>query len=136
MNVQHGLDRLMKKGYKYTKKREDILRYFNQENRYWSAKDLLRSMRASHESISFDTIYRNLYLFVQLDILEVTDLNGEKHFRIKCDKHHHHFICLMCGITKEINLCPIHDVIKELPHYFIEDHKFEVYGTCPTCKSA
>ena len=45
--------------------------------------------------LSYDTIYRNLYTFVQLNILEETELNGEKLFRFRCQNHghHHHFIC-------------------------------------------
>ncbi|MYL33694.1 transcriptional repressor [Pontibacillus yanchengensis] len=137
MNKTRALERLKSKGYKYTDKREDILVYFEKENGYRSARDLLENMRKRYTGISFDTIYRNLHLFVDLGILEATILEGEKHFRIKCDsKHHHHFICLQCGDTREIRTCPMMYVEKELEDFSIEDHKFEIYGTCSTCKSA
>ena len=49
-----------------------------------------------------------IFLFVNLGILEMTELYGEKHFDMQChtDQHHHHFICLDCGKTKEIDSLP------------------------------
>ncbi|MDL4839917.1 Fur family transcriptional regulator [Aquibacillus rhizosphaerae] len=135
MNVQEALTILKDKGYKYTGKREDILIFFSKEDRYRTAKDLLQYMEPNYEGISFDTIYRNLHLFHEVGILESTELNGEKLFRIKCDHHHHHhFICKQCGVTKEIRTCPMDDIEGELQNFAIEDHKFEIYGRCPECQ--
>ncbi|KAB8131771.1 transcriptional repressor [Gracilibacillus oryzae] len=135
MNVQEALNLLKQKGYKYTEKREHMIGYFVKENRYRTAKDLQENMEPNYTGISFDTIYRNLHLFDQLGILESTELNGEKHFRLKCDHHHHHhFICKSCGVTKEIHHCPMEQISQELNQFMIEDHKFEIYGFCPSCQ--
>ncbi len=112
-----------------------MIDFFVVENRYRTARDLLENMEPNYEGISFDTIYRNLHLFDQLGILESTELNGEKHFRLKCDHHHHHhFICKNCGVTKEIHHCPMELIDEELKQYMIDDHKFEIYGFCPSCQ--
>ncbi|MGP4040614.1 Fur family transcriptional regulator [Gracilibacillus sp. D59] len=135
MNTNEALGILKEKGYKYTDKRKHMIDFFVDENRYCTAKDLLENMEPNYEGISFDTIYRNLHLFDQLGILESTELNGEKHFRLKCDHHHHHhFICKSCGVTKEIHHCPMDQISEELKQYMIDDHKFEIYGFCPTCQ--
>ena len=134
MNIEKALDILKEAGYKYTDKRESILTFFEQEDRYRTAKDLLDYMEEKYEGISFDTIYRNLNLFDELSILESTELDGEKLYQISCaEHHHHHFICRTCGATKEIDLCPMDDVIKKLKNFIVEDHKFEIYGLCPVC---
>ncbi|MCZ0703277.1 Fur family transcriptional regulator [Natronobacillus azotifigens] len=136
MNVSEALAILKDAGYKYTDKREVILNYFANEDRYRTAKDLLTHMEPSFEGISFDTIYRNLHLFDQLGILESTELAGEKHYQMRCmHHHHHHFICKVCGVTKEIQSCPMEDLSDELKHFMIDDHKFEIYGRCPACIS-
>ncbi|MBM7541474.1 Fur family transcriptional regulator [Amphibacillus cookii] len=135
MNVNEALTILKKAGYKHTDKRAIILEYFDKEDRYRTAKDLLTYMEPHFEGISFDTIYRNLHLFDQLGILESTELNGEKHYQITCAKHHHHhFICKTCGITKEIHSCPMDNLSGELDQFIIDDHKFEIYGLCPACQ--
>jgi len=52
-------------------------------------------MKASFPQLSVDTVYRNLTLLHELDILEATELNGERLYRMVCagDDHHHHLIC-------------------------------------------
>ncbi|WP_088102485.1 Fur family transcriptional regulator [Halalkalibacter urbisdiaboli] len=135
MNVVEALARMKEKGYKYTGKREDMLRLFAEEKRYISAKDVLESMQDDYPGLSFDTIYRNLSLFTELDILETTELEGEKRFRFRCStsEHHHHLICLDCGKTKHIHNCPMETLHEQFPDFEVIGHKFEIYGKCEEC---
>ncbi|RPF50366.1 Fur family transcriptional regulator [Aquisalibacillus elongatus] len=135
MQLNQALDILKDEGYKYTEKREDILVFFNEQDGYRTASDLLNHLSQKYNGISYDTIYRNLHLFNELNILEQTELDGEKHFRLSCGhhEHHHHFICKSCGKTKAIEACPMNELNLNFNGYFIENHKFEIYGLCPSC---
>lgn len=136
MNVAEAIRVLKENGYKYTGKREELLKFFAKNERYLTAKDVQQGLKGLYPNLSFDTIYRNLSLFQQLGILEATELDNEKHFRIACSKeeHHHHFICLECGKTKEIKTCPMFALDENFDGFTIAGHKFEVYGYCPECQ--
>lgn len=137
MNKKEAIQRLNQEGYKMTERRLDILDFFDGEDRYRTAKDLNDYMEDKYPGISFDTVYRNLHLYDDIGILETTELNGEKQFRMRCSlSHHHHFICNQCGKTTDIEVCPMEEVFKILPNYMVEDHKFEIYGLCPLCQTA
>lgn len=135
MNHTKAWEILKEHGYKKTDKREQILSLFSETEKYLTARDLLDHMMKDYPGMSYDTIYRNLSTFVDLNILEETELSGERHFRMQCDAehHHHHFICLDCGKIKEIHMCPMDQLQETLPAYSIENHKFEIYGKCPDC---
>lgn len=103
MNKQEAMTLLKQKGFKVTHRREDILDFFAAEDKYRTAKDLYDFMEGNYPGISFDTVYRNLHLYNDLGILESTNLNAEKHFRMNCTSdHHHHFICKACGQTEKL----------------------------------
>lgn len=135
MNITKAWEILKDNGYKKTDKRELILGMFNETEKYLTARDLLSILKKDFPGMSFDTIYRNLATFVELGILEETELNGERNFRMQCesDHHHHHFICMKCGNVKEIALCPMEMIFEKLPGCTVESHKFEIYGKCSTC---
>lgn len=136
VNVEEAIKLLKDSGYKYTDKREMMLQIFAETNKYLTARDVLEKMKGAYPGLSFDTIYRNLTLFVELGIFEQTELNSEKHFRFCCraSHHHHHFICLECGQTKVIPVCPMEN-ISTMPGFEVTGHKFEIYGKCPDCNN-
>jgi Fur family zinc uptake transcriptional regulator len=136
MTVEQFLQILKDRGYKYTGKREEMIRIFDREKRYLSAKDILKYMQNDYPTLSYDTIYRNLALFEELDILEVTELNGERIYRLRCstDDHHHHLICLSCGKSRHIKSCPMEAMLGEPDEFIITGHKFEIYGYCTNCR--
>ena len=126
MNITRAWGILKNHGFKKTDKRELILNLFSQTDKYLTARDLLTVFKKDFPGMSFDTIYRNLSTFVELDILEETELNGERNYRMHCesDHHHHHFICMECGKVKEIEVCPMEMLYERLTGCEIESHKF------------
>lgn len=141
MALQEKVDKLMKilknNGYKYTDKRRAMIELLVKEDRYINAKFISEKLGEEFPGLSFDTIYRNLSTYVDLGLLEFTEIDGERFFKPKClnkDHHHHHHICLGCGKAKTINMDFCKNInVPELEGYRIDSHKFEVYGLCPKC---
>lgn len=136
--IQGALDTMRGQGFKYTKKREAILTFLMEADKYTPAKDVYEYMNDRYTGISYDTIYRNLKDFSDLHILEETEWDGEKKFRFHCHDgakthHHHHFICTSCGASQEIAMCPMDYFKEQLAGCTIEDHRFEILGKCSSC---
>lgn len=133
--IQQAIETLKENGYRLTDKREILLETIFSENRYLTAKDIQEKIQEEFPSISQDTIYRNLYTFMELNFLEQTEWEGEKWFRFRCDtdQHHHHFICTACGKTKELAMCPMTFFGDQLPGCQISSHRFEIFGMCENC---
>ncbi|GAA4722151.1 Fur family transcriptional regulator [Brevibacillus fulvus] len=138
MTVEEALQILKERGFKYTGKREEIIRICAAEKRYLSARDIMEKIKEMYPNLSFDTVYRNISTFVQLGILEETELEGEGKFRLACSvdgDHHHHVICTVCGKTLSLPDCPM-SILHAVPDEFqVTGHKFEIYGTCKECRT-
>ncbi|MTD38767.1 transcriptional repressor [Erwinia sp. CPCC 100877] len=136
--IKQSLAVMKDHGLKYTKKREAMITYLIRRNRYISAREVYEYMNQEYKGISYDTIYRNLRDFEAFDLLETTELNGEQKFRFHCCQevgHHHHFICTVCGKTKEIHMCPMDFFKEQLGGCEIEGHRFEIFGRCEECRA-
>lgn len=135
-NIEQALETMKASGLKYTKKRELLMSYLIKRNRYVSAREVYEFMNETFKGVSYDTVYRNLHDFERLELLEKTELNGEQKFRFRCCQeveHHHHFICTVCGKTKEIHMCPMNFFEEQLKGCSIEGHRFEILGRCADC---
>lgn len=136
--VDQSLRRMKDNGLKHTAKREELIKLFAEEERYLTAKDVQQKLEDSYPTLSFDTIYRNLYSFVDIGILETTELNNEKLFRITClqdGHHHHHFICEECGKTIQLEMCPMDFFKEQLQNCTLKTHRFEIFGSCNDCNA-
>ncbi|MGY3765179.1 Fur family transcriptional regulator [Vagococcus vulneris] len=135
--IKTAMDVLKQSGFKYTRRREDIVTFLAAEDRYVGPIEVFVWMNERYKGMSYDTVYRNLRDFTEIGILEETELNGEKKYRFHCDTcadhHHHHFICTSCGATREIHLCPMDYFKEQLPGCVIESHRFEIFGKCDKC---
>lgn len=136
--LEQALETVKDSGYKYTGKRQKLLEVLYQADKYLSAKEVQERLQETYPNISQDTIYRNLHTFVGLNILEETELEGEKLFRSSCEihGHHHHFICTNCGKTKELEMCPLDLFETQIPGCEITSHRFELFGMCEDCQPA
>lgn len=134
--INVSLQRMRKNGFKRTKNREDLITLFANDDRYLTAKQVQQQLENENPSLSFDTVYRNLYTFVDIGILETTELNNEKLFRMTClheGHHHHHFICEKCNRTIELEMCPMDFFQQQLGNCQLNSHRFEIFGVCDHC---
>jgi len=141
MTLNETLVRFKNSGVRVTPQRQEILRVLSEKESYYSAKEILRKVQDQYPSVSFDTIYRTLYLFKKLGlVIELNLQGGYRRFEFNHeDKHHHHLICLKCNHSKKLTRCPtdcLAIVQEDHPEFIITSHSFEIYGYCKNCQES
>ena len=134
-SLQTLFQSIKEKGYLLSDKRKQLIRFLFENRSFLSARQLIIKMQRIYPNISYDTIYRNLNLLVQLGFLKTRVEHGEKQFflisPVLSDQLYGYFICEQCGSVHPLNLgLNLHMMVNKLK---IQHFIFEVYGNCSLC---
>jgi len=132
-------DILKGKDIRITRQREEILKIVYETGRPVTAKKVYTILRKKLPDIRLSTIYRNLNLLEEKDVLRKIELNvdnKESSFEFFQGEHHHHLVCIRCHeiIPLDCPLAKYEEKLQRETNYTIVDHKIKVYGICPECK--
>jgi Fe2+ or Zn2+ uptake regulation protein len=131
---QRIISLLANKGYRITKYRENIVDSIVSLGHHFSFEDISNSLKAKN-NLNIKSLYNNIDLFLQLNILTVFVLNNIKMYELNLNiEDHIHFIDVKTSQISSINMNCKHIqevVIKEMEKKGIKVKyiKLEVYGT-------
>lgn len=130
---------LREQGQRLTPQRLELLRLLIEAREPLSAYELHARVRAVHPHVSLDTVYRNLFMLTTSGLVGQINLQNREaaRFEFQGDAHHHHAVCLSCGKTFGLELCPAEHLAASLPSdmaFRPVNHVFEVYGYCSSCQ--
>ncbi|MHB9093838.1 MAG: Fur family transcriptional regulator [Eubacteriales bacterium] len=145
--MQHTIDavkqKLSDREYKLTAQRRVVLEVFiKSPEKHLSAEDVWGMVKKMHPEIGLATVYRTLDLFAELEILQKMDFGDGRGRYEFCETevhHHHHLICLKCGLVAEVEddlLETLESVIEKNKFFEIVDHQVKFYGYCEKCHQA
>lgn len=141
MQLNELLERLKKEGCRMTPQRHTIIHLLNKhQHELVSVETLLKEAKIDNPAMNATTIYRNLELLDQFNLLYTQNSkDGSKLYKLVCHTvHHHHIICTNCGKILPIDYCPIAPQLEALVKeqgFTLEEHHLELYGKCPQCQS-
>ncbi len=131
------IEKLAARGLKKTPQRRMLLKVLSQSDRHLSAEEVVARIKVQQPGISVATIYRNLNKMVEMELVSKLDLHdGPARYEIY-KGHHHHLVCLGCGVALKIGICPLQGHIKKIIEEYgfrVNDHHFEVTGHCQKCQ--
>ncbi len=124
------------KGVKMTHQRLEIYKELVSSDTHPSAEMVHRAVKKKMPTISLDTVYRTLWLFTDLGLINTLGLRQDSvHFDTNLERHHH-FICTRCGLTRDFYSQRL-DRLTLPPHdaHFgaVENTHVELHGICKTC---
>ena len=129
---------LRQAGVKLTHQRIEIFRELAKSLDHPDADTIYRKVGKRIPTISLDTVYRTLWLLLDLGLIKTLGTFRE---RTRFDANmtsHHHFVCSVCGMTRdfyseELDSLEVPQSAKSLGH--IETTHVEVRGLCLACVS-
>lgn len=129
------MDILKEHNLKSTKTRIKILELLN-NNIPLNADEIHEELKDSNIKIS--SIYRNLALFVEENILiKSVGFDNTAYYQINNSHHKHQLVCTNCHKTVIIKDCPVEEIEKNLEKdtgFKILSHSFEFTGLCSECR--
>ncbi len=110
----NALKMLKNSSLKLTKQRVSLVEVlFKKGNYHFTVEDVFNEINKKQKRISLATVYNGLNQFVNLGILKVVKLAGDKVFFDTNRSSHHHFFCKTTGKIEDINSAEI--VISKIP---------------------
>lgn len=132
---------LKTKGYKHTPQRRAIIEILLEVKSPLSVKEIVEKLLPSFPEISTDTVYRNLKMLCDLEIVSEIKHQGKKGARYELDgkPHHHHLVCISCGKSLCMPNCNIEEqcaTIATRAGFKMIGHTFEIHGYCNDCQQS
>ena len=117
-----------------TKQKDAIRTAFMKADRPLSPEEALLLAQKLTSGVSMATVYRNIASLLEARWLTAVQVPGAStRYEVAGKAHHHHFQCVGCGATHELDGCALQAKPK-LPRGFVyAGHEYFVYGTCAAC---
>lgn len=126
-------------GLKNTDSRYLMINEFLNLNNPITAEELFNIIK-SKKDLNLSTVYRNLNLFLEKDIIKkVIEIDGKVYYQYNRNEHTHHLVCISCKEVIPLDDCPLSELenkLSEKTGYEILSHSLEFRGLCPKCKKA
>ncbi|HVP58621.1 MAG TPA: Fur family transcriptional regulator [bacterium] len=123
-------------GVKLTHQRVEIFREVAESVEHPDAETIYRGVRRRIPTVSLDTVYRTLWLLLDLGLIATLDPPRE---RVRFDGNtgpHHHFVCAKCGMARDfwsedLDALELPAAVTKLGR--IKQTRVQVTGICARC---
>ncbi len=133
-----GCQEILKaKGYRITPQRTMILDVLHRAEKHITPEDIHKQVSSMYPEVNRSTVYRTLELLKKLDLVDETDLGGNKLYYHHAEHgHHHHLICHKCGRAFEVDeevFAPMQKALVKKHHFVPDIRHLALFGHCVNC---
>ena len=119
---------------KATIQRTSILKSIDQAG-HINIDDIYEDVRELHPTLSLATIYKNISLMQENNVIVEVPMNGKKSkYELKKDDHIH-LICQGCGEIKDTSITDKTQEALVVENFQLNASQINLYGLCQTCQS-
>lgn len=132
-------ERLHEAGLRATPGRLALAVYFERKHQPVGTPEL--SKQFVPRVFDLATLYRTLAAFEEKQLIRSTPIDARfasYEWVEDASQHHHHLVCVACGLIEEIPPCDLESMEKKVlakaPRFSrVTSHSLEFFGTCRTC---
>ena len=96
--------------------------------------EIYEDVKEQHPTLSLATIYKNIILMQQNNVIIEVPMNGEKSkFELKKDDHIH-LICQHCGEIQDSKITKEKEQILSIKNFQLNNAQINLYGVCQQCQ--
>lgn len=123
-----------------TKQKQLIVSILKEANRPLSINDIYKIIIKDLPRIAKSTIYRNIDLLLNQNLIEKHNFNDNEIFYLykeNRDDHTHFLRCDDCKSVYNLPSCPIREIEDsiEAEGFIIKEHQIQITGICKNCAS-
>jgi Fur family transcriptional regulator, ferric uptake regulator len=131
------LDKVKTSGLKLTPRRKAIIEIFLSSKVHMTPEGLWARLKKRFKKCGLPGVYRNLESLTKCGILtRVQKFDRKKHYGLctaRGSDHHHHIVCVKCGIVENISSCGYKDR-KKIKGFKVTSHYVQLNGICGKCR--
>lgn len=135
--IREAINTLKESGVRITPQRHAILEYLIVSMSHPTADEIYKALESKFPNMSVATVYNNLRVFKKTGLVkELTYGDASSRFDF-ASTDHYHIICEDCGKIVDFSypgLDEVETLAEHVTGFSINNHRMEVYGTCPDCK--
>jgi len=101
-----------------------------------SIDDLFQQIREKFASISLATLYKNIHMMINVNLIREVMIPGQKS-KYEIEKRPHaHLLCKRCSELKDIPFdpAPLLQESTKISHYVTDEVSIVISGVCPNCQ--
>jgi len=125
---------------RFSKQRQQILNTLQDFSDHPTAEQIFEKVRNDIPSISLGTVYRNLGLLVEQNIIRKFISPGESSVRYDGrNDEHSHLVCEVCQKVFDIDVSTFSQLDETLEHdtgFLVKEHDIVLRGICKDCKGS
>ncbi len=130
------IERCRQAGLKITPQRVAVYEILLNSPHHPTVEEIYEEVKKRYPFVSLATVYRTVETLEQMGLAKKVCYWGSSARYDANTEEHHHLICVRCGAIKDIYIEDSLSIPKELEGFRTEGYSVNIYGLCPSCKSA
>ena len=130
-------ERIREQGYRLTPQRQIIMDALCAFGDHASVNAVYERVHTHSPAIDRATVYRTLHFFHDLQLVTVSEIDGETVYEVAGPAAHHHLICRLCAAEQTLNDGDLQGLVSHLAAAYgftAELQHLVLPGVCRSCR--